>query len=118
MRFLSVTILTMIAAYAICLFLPWWSITIAAFLPAFFIYQRGGFAFMSGFFALLLLWGTLAWYISAANDHILASKVAMLVIKSDNAIVLVLLTAVTGAITAGMSALTGSLFRSITFPRN
>lgn len=73
---------------------------------------------MSGFFALFILWATLAWFSSYSNDHVLASKISLLVIKSDNAIVLIGLTAFIGAITGGMGALTGSLLRSLTLSRS
>jgi hypothetical protein len=114
MKFIIAILLTMLMAYSFSLYLPWWSIAIAGFIVGFFIYQRSGFAFMAGFFALFLLWAILAWFSSADNDHILAQKISMLVIKSDNAIVLIGLTAFLGALTGGMGALTGSLLRNLT----
>lgn len=111
MKFIISFLLTALLAFAFCLFLPWWSIAIAAFLVAALIPQRPGKAFLTAFAALFLLWGLMSFWISSNNDHLLAKKVSQLILKMDNAIVLVLVTALIGALVAGFAALAGSYLR-------
>ena len=111
MKFFISLILTALLSFAASLFLPWWSIALAAFLVAALIPQKPGKAFLTGFIALFLLWGGLSFWISNNNDHILAHKVSQLILKMDNPIVLVLATALIGALVAGFAALTGSYVR-------
>ena len=111
MKFFISLILTALLSFAASLFLPWWSIAVAAFLVAALIPQKPGKAFLTGFIALFLLWGGLSFWISNNNDDILAHKVSQLILKMDNPIVLVLATALIGALVAGFAALTGSYVR-------
>lgn len=108
MRFIVSLILIAGLSYVLCLFLPWWSIAIAAFVVSAFIPQKGFASFLSGFIAMFLLWGTLSWMINAANHELLAHRVSLLVFKSDNPLLLILLTSLAGAIVAGIAALAGS----------
>ncbi len=108
MRFIISIILTAGLSYVLCLFLPWWSIALAAFVVSAFIPQRGFASFISGFIALFLLWGFLSWTINAANHEILAHRVSMLVLKNDSTVVLILMTSLIGAIVAGFAAWAGS----------
>ncbi len=112
MKFFVSLILTVFLSFAACLYLPWWSIAIAAFLIAALIPQRPGRAFLTGFIALLLLWGGLSFWLSSRNDHILAHKISLIVLKMDNPYLLILATGVIGGLVAGMAALTGSFLRA------
>ncbi len=111
MKFVISFILTALLSFALCLFMPWWSIAIAAFLVAALIPQKPGKAFATGFSALLLLWGGLSFWISTNNEHILAHKVSQLILKIDNPIMLISITALIGALVAGFAALAGSYLR-------
>ena len=111
MKFFISFVLTILLSFALCLFLPWWSIAIAAFVVAALIPQRPAKAFLTGFISLLLLWGGLSFWISNNNDHILAHKVSQLILKMDNPIVLIFATALIGALVAGFAALAGSYLR-------
>ena len=51
-------------------------------------------------------------FISKNNDNLLAGKVAMIILKSDSALFLIVATAMIGALVAGFGALTGSYLRS------
>ncbi len=112
MKFFISFILTMLLSFALCLFLPWWSIAIAAFVVAAMIPQKPGKAFVTAFGALVLLWGGLSFWISQHNDHLLAHKVSQLILKVDNPFLLISITATIGAIIAGFAALAGSYLRS------
>lgn len=111
MKFIISLILTILLSFAACLFFPWWSIALAAFVVAALIPQKPFKSFLTGFIALLLLWGGLSFWISNNNDHILAHKVSQLILKVDNPYLLILATALIGALVAGFAALAGSYLR-------
>ena len=111
-KFLSASILTLLLSLALCVYLPWWSISIASFITALAIHQPAIRAFLSGFLALFLLWGILALLVSINNDHLLAHKISLLILKTDSPFLLILVTALIGALVAGLSALTGSFLRA------
>ena len=112
MKFFISLILTVFLSFGACLYLPWWSIAIAAFLVAALIPQRPGRAFITGFIALLLLWGGLSFWLSNRNDHILAHKISMVVLKMDDPYLLIACCGLIGGLVAGLAALTGSLLRA------
>lgn len=111
MKFFISFILTILLSFALCLFLPWWSITIAAFAVASLIPQKPGKAFVTGFISLFVLWGGLSFWISNNNEHLLAHKVSQLILHMDNPYLLILATACIGALVAGFAALAGSYLR-------
>jgi len=111
MKFLISLILTALLSFAACLYLPWWSIAIAAFIVAALIPQKPGKAFLTGFISLFLLWGGLSFWISYNNEHMLAHKISVLMVKTDNPYLLILATALIGALVAAFAALTGSYLR-------
>ena len=111
MKFLVSIILIALLSLSACLYLPWWSIAIVAFIVAAAIPQQPFKAFLAGFIALFLLWGALTWFISSNNDHILAHKISLLILKSGSPGMLVLITALIGALVAGLAALSGSFVR-------
>lgn len=111
MKFITSLILTALLSFAACLYLPWYSIAVVAFLVAALIPQRPVRAFLTAFVALFLLWGGLSFWISNNNDHLLAHKVSLLILKTDNPYLLILATALIGAIVAAIAALSGSYLR-------
>ncbi len=111
MKFIISLILTILLSFVACLYFPWWSIAIVAFIVAALIPQRPGKAFLTAFLALLLLWGGLSFWISYKNEHILAHKISLLVLKMDSPYLLILCTALIGALVAGFAALSGSYLR-------
>lgn len=109
MKFFISILLIAALSFAACLYLPWWVIAVAGFTVAVCVRQRPGVAFLSGFVALFFLWAGMSYAISSANDHLLAHKVSMLFLKTDNPILLIILTGFIGGLTAGFGSLTGSL---------
>jgi hypothetical protein len=75
MKFIVSILLIAMLSFAASLYLPWWVIAVAGFIVAFFIPQKSGLAFLSGFLALFFLWSLLSFYISNANENILAHKI-------------------------------------------
>jgi hypothetical protein len=107
MKFIVSILVTAILAYSLGLVLPWWSIAIAGFSSGLLIAQKRFFSFLSSFLAVFLTWGIIAFFISQSNDHILAHRISMLVMKNDNPIMLIVVTALIGGITSGFSSITG-----------
>lgn len=108
MKFWFSVLLIALLSFAACLYLPWWVIAIAGFLVALIIPLRPGRSFLAGFIALFLLWAGMSFFISSANDHLLAHKLSVLFIKADNPVLLILLTGFIGGLVAGLGSLTGS----------
>lgn len=106
--FLSLIIIA-VAAFALQQFLPWWTIAITAFAVGYFIQQKAGMAFLSGFLAVFLLWSVWAFVLSSANEHILAGKVAVLMaqLTAGSTVGLFILTGLLGGLVSGLAALTG-----------
>lgn len=111
MKFIVSVILMAFLSFALCLYLPWWSIAIACFAIAACIRQRNGAAFLAGFTALFFLWGGLTLWLSSNNGHVLSRKISMVLIQSENPAMLVIITAAIGALVAAFAALAGSQFR-------
>ena len=108
MKFLLSFILMALLSFAACLYLPWWSIAIACFIVAVLIPQRPGVAFLTGFISLFTLWAGLSFWISSNNGHILAHKMSVVLFKTDNPYLLVIITGLIGAIVGAFAALSGS----------
>ncbi|MEY3433136.1 MAG: hypothetical protein RL131_1072 [Bacteroidota bacterium] len=108
MKFSSAILVTGLLAYALGLFLPWWTISIAGLLSGYFIHQNRFLSFLAGFLAIALLWGGMAYWMSTANEHILSRKMSMLILKKDSALLMVVLTSLVGGLVSGISSLTGS----------
>lgn len=111
MKFFVAILLTAALAFIAGLKFPWWWISIVAFLVAALVHQKPGKAFLSGFLALFILWGILAFRIDMANQSILSGRIAELLPLQGNSYLLILVTALVGGLVAGLSALSGSFLR-------
>jgi len=111
MKFIISLILTALLSFTAGLYIDWWSIAIAAFIVALCIRQKPGGAFLSGFGALLLLWGGLAWCIDSSNNSVLSHRLSQLLGLGGSSFLVVLLTALVGALVAGFASLAGSYAR-------
>ena len=98
--------------------LPTVSIAVAAFVVAAFIPQAPLVSFITGFIALFLLWGIMSFWISTNNNHILAHRVSLLIFKIDNPFLLIMVSALIGALVAGFAALTAGYIRPSGFIQN
>lgn len=106
MKFIVSAIITAALSFGFGLYFPWWTIVIAGMLTGFLIPQHWGLSFLSAFTGVFLLWGLMALFISVSNDHILAKRISMLVIKNSSPYLIILMTALIGGLTAGLSAST------------
>jgi len=111
MKFTVTIVLIALLAFALGLFMPWWSIAIAAFIVAAFIQQRPIVSFVAGFIGVFLIWFALAMIIDVRNEHILSKRIALLLPLNGNSFLLILITAFVGAIVGANAALTASFIR-------
>ena len=111
MKFIVSILLIALLSVAAGLYLPWWSIAIVAFIVAALIPQKPAMSFFTGFIAVFLLWGVLAWFLSSNNNHLLAHKISVLILKMDSPYLLITATALIGALVAGFASLSGSYVR-------
>lgn len=79
---------------------------VAAFVP-----QKTGLSVLAGALGMFLLWGCMPFFISKANDDILAHRMAQFILKKDEPGMLILITALLGAVSGAWGALTGILGR-------
>lgn len=117
MKFLISLILTSILTFAFGLYLPWWSLTIAAFLVALAAGRSTGLSILAGFLGVFLLWAITTWIISSGNDHILAHRMSRVILKNDHPILLIVITGLIGGILGGISAWTGASLRNLFRPK-
>jgi len=112
MKFIISLFLISIGSYFLQLALPWYSIAIMPFLVGIFLSGKARTAFFSGFLAIALLWGTLSLMIYYQSGGILSIKIAELLGVGSTAI-LILLTAFSGGLVAGLWGWTGYALRSL-----
>jgi len=100
-------VLTIILAYVLSFYLPWWSVMIAAIISGFVIPLKKGAVFFIPFIAIALLWIIQSYILSSTNDFILAEKIATLLKLNGNSILLLLVTGIVGGLAAGISGIFG-----------
>lgn len=113
MKFTISLLLTALLGFAIPLYLPWWSFAITSAIVAVAIPQKAWVAFITGFAGLFILWGVFAIIIDVNNEHLLSQKIANILPLNGSYTLLILITALVGALVSGFAALTGSFARSI-----
>jgi hypothetical protein len=108
MKFIVQFIAILFFAHLLDLFLPWYSIALAAFVVGYFLKSR--FNFLAGFLAIATLWTFNAWLIDSSSTSDLATRVARL-FSLDHAALLYLLMACLGGLVGGFAASTGAYLR-------
>jgi hypothetical protein len=98
-------IVTIILSYVLSLFLPWWSVMVAAFSVALLIPLKKGAVFFIPFLAILIFWVIYSYVLSSANNFTLAKRIAILLPLGGNPYLLMLITGVVGGIAAGIAAI-------------
>lgn len=112
MKILVAIILTALLSFIGGLYLPWWSIAVAAFITALIIPQFAWKAFISGFLGVFILWTLIAWWIDIKNQGILSSKIAVLFHVGSSGVTMIFISAFIGALIGGFAALSGSYLRN------
>ncbi len=104
---------TLVLALILSLFLPWWSVMLAAFLTGLFISLKKSAVFLIPFLAIACFWMVYAFILGNANDFILAKRIAVLFPLQGNPYLLILVTGIIGGIAAGIAGVFGSQVRTM-----
>jgi hypothetical protein len=112
MKLTVAIILTALLSFVAGLYLPWWSIAVAAFVSVLLIPLRSSRAFLAGFLGVFILWALLALWIDMKNQGILSTKVAQIFPLGGSSFLIILVTAIIGALVGGFAAVSASYLRS------
>jgi hypothetical protein len=104
-KFVIQVVVIALLAYMLELFLPWWSVAIAAVFGGLFLGSDANF--WAGFCGIGALWFSAAVIIDLTSSGNLAEKVAA--IMHINETLLIIVTTLIGALVGGMASYTGSL---------
>jgi hypothetical protein len=107
MKIVASILLTALLSFIACIYFPWWSIAVVAFLVAVLMRQSIVRSFLSGFLSIFLLWSILALWIDVKNNSILSQRIAQL-FAVGSPFLLILVTAFIGALVGGFAAMSGS----------
>ncbi|MDR3712509.1 MAG: hypothetical protein P4L51_06815 [Puia sp.] len=108
MKFFVSILLTALLSFVSGLYLPWWGMALVSFGVSALIGQRPWWSALSGFLALSLLWGLLAWMIDTGNNSILSHKIAQIFPLQGSSLLAIGVTALIAGLVGGLAALSGS----------
>ena len=108
MKFILQLFGIIILAYVLEIFLPWYSIAVAAFVMGYAV--RSKVNFLAGFLAIALLWTIKAWLIDSGSESDLADRVAHIFSLTGKEWLMVVM-AFLGGLVGGFAALAGALLR-------
>ena len=100
-------IVTIVLAFVLSLFLPWWSVMTAALATSLFIPLKKAAVFFVPFLAIFLFWLIYSYIMSSGNDFTLAKRIAVLLPLGGNPYALMLVTGIVGGIAAAIAAVFG-----------
>jgi hypothetical protein len=109
MNIIAKIVLTMVLAYILELFFPWYSIAIAAFIAGYTLRTR--LSFLAGFIAIFLLWTLKALIIDLTSASDLATRVAQ-IFPVQHKVFLYLLMGTLGGLIGGFACMTGAIIQS------
>lgn len=98
---------TLLLAVLLSMFLPWWSVMLAALISACVFPLEKSAVFWTPFLSVWLYWSVYSFLLSSANDYILAQKIASLFPLNGNPYLLILATGTLGGMAAGVSGVLG-----------
>lgn len=99
------------------LFLPWWSLAIAAFACSFFLGKRAAASFSAGLLGCGLVWLLMALYVHFTKGDIMTDRIAMLLNLPSSWILFASVFLISG-IVGGLAALSGYYLKAILRPGN
>ncbi|TXH20053.1 MAG: hypothetical protein E6Q95_06470 [Chitinophagaceae bacterium] len=112
MKLIISILATALLALILGIFLPWWSIALAGFIIAIIVKQASVKSFMGGLLGAFICWAGYAFIIDSKNQHLLSSKIGVLLGIGNNAFLLILVTGLVAGLVAGFAALTASFLSS------
>jgi hypothetical protein len=113
-KFISAFVLVILLAYTAYLFstiVPWWGFSIGAFIAGVAVPQKAWLSWLSGFAGLFVCWAVLVWYTSNQNNDLMAIKMAEVLPLNGSSGMLIIITALIGAVVGGFACLTGAYLR-------
>jgi hypothetical protein len=113
---MMVFLIVLVVCFLLQMVLPWWIIVLVSFLTCAVIGKTGKISLWAPFFAILLLWTSVAWFKSIQNENILVDRVAEMLGLHKRWLVL-LITVVLGSFVAAISGFCGHHFRKATLTR-
>lgn len=111
MRFIVQILVIVILGFFAELFLPWWSLAIAAFIGGLLVNTRMNF--LGGFLAIGIMWLVKAWINDLSTDSDLADRVAAIFMLNSKTLLLIITLAL-GGLVGGFAAMTGGALRKNT----
>lgn len=115
MKIIKQMIFTIVLAFVLGQFLPFWSVVIAGFVVGYLVKTGSFSSFIAGFLGIALLWGFSAWFMSSGNEGILLERIANLFTLSP--MLLLVVTSVIGGVLGGFAAVSGTQLRLLIFPK-
>ena len=113
MKSLIAVISTAVLSFVAGIFLPWWTVALAAGIVALLLPQKSFISFLCGFVGVFGLWLGLTLWIDRNNDGVLTSRMAHVLPVGGHVMYLHLITALVGGLIGGLAALSGKHIRSI-----
>lgn len=113
MKFLLSSILIALVSLVLGMYLPWWTVAIAAFGIVYLFGLKPGFAFLSGFAGVFICWALIALFRDNANDGILSHRIALILPLRGSGALLILVSALIGGMVGGMAGLTASFIHRL-----
>jgi hypothetical protein len=108
MKFILQVFGVIVLAHMFEIFLPWYSIALAAFVMGYILRSRANF--LAGFLGIALLWLFKAWMMNSGTATDLADRVAHIFSLSRTEWLLLVM-AFVGGIVGGFAALSGALLK-------
>jgi hypothetical protein len=108
MRFPVQILVIIILGFFMELFLPWWSMGIAAFVGGLLVNTRSNF--LAGFLAIGILWVGKALISDLSTDSELADRVAKIFLLHNKALLLIVIFLLSGVV-GGFAAMSGGALR-------
>jgi hypothetical protein len=110
-RFVIFLVIAILAYVAGSLY-PWWSVAVVGFVVILIVPLRPPAAFVIGFLAVFVLWGSMAFYKGIMNDHILDTRISVLFLQRQAPWVITGITGVIGGLVTGTAAMTAAFLRT------
>ena len=111
-------VLIALISFLLQLLLPWWSLAVVAFLICFWRSPSAGKAFLYGFTGVALVWLGYAVFIHIHTSGIFTVRMSELLLKTNNSVLLTIVTAVLGGLVGGLAGLAGFFVRQATIDQS
>lgn len=106
-------IATIVLSLLLSMFLPWWSIMVAALLSSVLLPLKKAAVFLIPFLAVFLFWAVYCYVLSSNNNFTLAKKISELLMIGGNPYLLIAVTGIVGGLAAGISGILGKQVKAV-----